>query len=78
MTTATTTHPLGTLAAHSTAPASASASRLIGALFATLSVYMMRRRTRAQLAEATPEILNDIGVSRADAETEAGKSFWVS
>ena len=45
-------------------------------LLRTLALWQERARQRRALSELSDELLKDIGVSRADAEHEAGKSFW--
>lgn len=42
-----------------------------------LEIVMQRRRSRLALLELTDEQLKDIGLSRADAEGEARRSFWL-
>lgn len=37
---------------------------------------LQARRTRRLLSEMDPRLLADIGTSRADATTEANRSFW--
>lgn len=38
--------------------------------------WAMRARTRAQLRDLPPHILEDIGVTEAEARREADKRFW--
>ncbi|MEL7299797.1 MAG: DUF1127 domain-containing protein [Pseudomonadota bacterium] len=38
--------------------------------------WAMRARTRAQLSDLPPHILEDIGVTEAEARREADKRFW--
>ena len=43
----------------------------------TVAIAMLRaRQTRRLLAEMDGHILADIGISRADAATEADRPFW--
>jgi uncharacterized protein YjiS (DUF1127 family) len=42
----------------------------------TLEAWLDRRRQRQALMELDDHILHDIGVSRADVESEAKKAFW--
>ena len=42
----------------------------------TVAYWHERARQRRALAELSDSLLKDIGVSRADALREAGKSFW--
>lgn len=42
----------------------------------TVAFWRQRARERRALSELSDELLNDIGVSRADAMREAGKPFW--
>jgi len=42
----------------------------------TLTLWKARRRARRQLADLSDQMLQDIGVSRADVEREYGKPFW--
>ncbi|MFC3230113.1 DUF1127 domain-containing protein [Marinibaculum pumilum] len=41
-----------------------------------MRIWRNRSRERAELAHMSDLDLADIGVSRADAEAEAGKPFW--
>jgi uncharacterized protein YjiS (DUF1127 family) len=41
-----------------------------------IAVWFNRHRQRRVLAELTPHLLNDIGVSREEALREAAKPFW--
>ena len=51
------------------------ASMLTGA-WATIGLWRERARQRRDLAEMSPEMLRDIGVSVSAARHEAGKPFW--
>ena len=44
---------------------------------ALLSLWQQRSRQRKCLLRLDPHLLNDIGVSRAQALAEAAKPFWV-
>lgn len=46
------------------------------ALWGAVSAMIQARRTRQQLAEMEPRMLADIGLSRSDAQLEAGRAFW--
>lgn len=41
-----------------------------------LSVWILRRRTRKQLADLSPHLLEDIGLTQAQARAEANRPFW--
>ena len=45
---------------------------------ATFGLWRERARQRRHLAEMSPEMLRDIGVSPSQARAEAGKPFWVA
>ena len=47
-----------------------------GHLLRTIALWQERARQRRALAELSDHHLKDIGISRADAMREAGKSFW--
>lgn len=42
-----------------------------------LATWRRRLRERAQLARFTDRELKDIGITRAEADLEVNKSFWV-
>ena len=42
-----------------------------------LGLWRERARERRRLAEMTPQMLNDIGVSRVAARAEAARPFWL-
>ena len=44
--------------------------------FATFRLWGARARQRRHLAELSPEMLRDIGLSPSQARAEAGKPFW--
>jgi uncharacterized protein YjiS (DUF1127 family) len=48
----------------------------ICASFATLNLWLERAEQRRQLAEFDDQRLQDIGITRADAEAEIAKPFW--
>jgi len=59
-------------------------SRAVNGLFdgaarvsCAIELMQERVRTRRHLAQLPDHILKDIGISRADAEAEAGKPFWM-
>lgn len=43
---------------------------------AALRVWILRRRTRKQLGDLDPHLLEDIGITQAQARTEANRPFW--
>lgn len=45
-------------------------------LHAQLRVYRERRRSRRQLLTLDDRLLNDIGITRAQARKEGRKAFW--
>ena len=45
-------------------------------LFSRLRLYMAVRRQRDHLAALDDRALKDIGLTRAEAETEADRGFW--
>ncbi len=49
---------------------------LLKRIIANLSLWRARSRQRRQLAEMSPHMLNDIGLSRYDAMQEYEKPFW--
>ncbi|MCH9053466.1 MAG: DUF1127 domain-containing protein [Proteobacteria bacterium] len=51
-------------------------SRYLSALWETLSTWRQRVSQRRHLASLEDRLLKDMGISRADAEREAGKPFW--
>ena len=52
--------------------------RRIGRSIATtLSMWWRRRRSRERLADLSEHLLKDIGITRAEAEHEANKPFWL-
>ena len=56
----------------------ATASGAFAETLATIGLWRERARQRRHLAEMSPEMLADIGVSASAARTEAGKPFWVA
>jgi uncharacterized protein YjiS (DUF1127 family) len=46
------------------------------ALFAVLRVWRRNQQTRAQLKNLSTEQLRDIGLTRTQARSEAGRAFW--
>lgn len=48
----------------------------LSSLLARLRLYRQRQRTRHQLLRLDARLLQDIGLSRTDAEREASKAFW--
>ena len=49
---------------------------LLGAVACLFGVWAQRLTTRAHLRRLDVHLLDDIGLSVADAEREAGKPFW--
>ena len=43
---------------------------------ATLGLWRERARQRTHLAELSPEMLKDVGISREAARAEAARPFW--
>ena len=48
----------------------------VGEAIDTLMLWQARRRARQDLAGLSNQMLQDIGISRTDAEREYGKPFW--
>jgi uncharacterized protein YjiS (DUF1127 family) len=46
--------------------------------WATLRLWRERARQRTHLAELSPEMLDDVGISRAAAHAEAARPFWLA
>lgn len=44
----------------------------------TIGLWSERARQRRHLAEMSPQMLADIGLSRSAAGAEAGKPFWLA
>jgi uncharacterized protein YjiS (DUF1127 family) len=44
----------------------------------TIGLWCERARQRRHLAEMSPQMLADIGLSRSAARAEAGKPFWLA
>jgi len=51
-------------------------SHLLANMFATVWVWSFRWQSRRELADLDNRMLEDLGISRAAALTEAEKSFW--
>jgi uncharacterized protein YjiS (DUF1127 family) len=56
----------------------ATVSTALAHTWATVALWRERARQRGRLAEMTPEMLQDIGVSCSAARFEAGKPFWAA
>ncbi len=54
------------------------AERLLSAPFAAVATWGERLKQRTTLAEMDDRMLQDIGVSRSAARTEAEKPFWTA
>ena len=52
------------------------AAAALGRVVATVHLWSERARQRRHLAEMSPEMLHDIGVSTSAARAEAAKPFW--
>jgi uncharacterized protein YjiS (DUF1127 family) len=48
----------------------------VGEAIDTVTLWQARRRARQQLADLSDQMLQDIGITRADVEREYGKPFW--
>ena len=55
----------------------ASSASLLSRAWVTLGLWRERARQRMHLAEMSPQMLEDIGVSTAAARAESGKPFWL-
>ncbi len=53
-------------------------STVLAHTWATGALWRERARQRVRLAEMSPEMLHDIGVSLSAARAEAGKPFWAA
>ena len=51
-------------------------AKIAGRVFAVLYKWQRRASTRHHLITLDGRMLNDIGLSRADAEREGRKNFW--
>ena len=51
-------------------------STALARTWATIALWRERARQRMDLAEMTPEMLEDIGISVSAARAEASKPFW--
>ncbi len=51
-------------------------STALARTWATIALWRERARQRMDLAEMTPEMLADIGISVSAARAEASKPFW--
>jgi uncharacterized protein YjiS (DUF1127 family) len=65
-----------THAARGPAAALHGAGRVLQSTLATLREWRRRSRDRHELAGLDDAMLNDIGITRADAEFLANKPFW--
>ena len=54
----------------------AASATLSGRAWDAIRLWRERARQRMHLAEMSPEMLEDVGISRAAARAEAGKPFW--
>jgi uncharacterized protein YjiS (DUF1127 family) len=55
---------------------SSAAANSMRAAIATMALWRERARQRRQLAEMSPQMLADIGVSVSAARAEASRPFW--
>ena len=53
------------------------ATTVLARAWATITLWRERARQRMHLAEMSPQMLEDIGVSTAAARAESGKPFWL-
>lgn len=44
--------------------------------YSKLRIYLQNRRTRKHLAELSDHLLEDVGITRGQANEEVRKSFW--
>ncbi|MEZ8723219.1 DUF1127 domain-containing protein [Vibrio pomeroyi] len=44
--------------------------------YSKLKIYLQNRRTRKHLAELSDHLLEDVGITRGQANEEMRKSFW--
>ena len=58
------------------APVAAHPARPLAGLLKLIARWIEVRRQRRQLAELSDELLRDIGITRVEAEAEAGRPFW--
>ena len=65
--------PIGLIWADALADAG---NKLVPALLMTFETWYQRGKQRQQLRELTVEQLEDIGISREQADAEANKAFW--
>jgi uncharacterized protein YjiS (DUF1127 family) len=49
----------------------------VAAAFSTVALWWQRGRSRRVLATLDDHCLHDIGISRADAQVESEKPFWM-
>ena len=57
-------------------PLADTTSNLASKLYRTVKTWRQRSITRAQLAGISAHSLQDIGISRIDADIESNKPFW--
>lgn len=67
---------MNTVATGTSARPAASLGRSVVALFDMMMEWSERRRQRRALQALPDHLLHDIGLSRADAVSEAEKPFW--
>lgn len=53
-------------------------TRLLASVFETLIVWQRRINSRRHLADMDARLLRDMGMTREDADREAGRFFWRS
>jgi uncharacterized protein YjiS (DUF1127 family) len=49
----------------------------VATVFSTIALWWQRGRSRSVLATLDDQGLHDIGISRADAQVESEKPFWM-
>ena len=57
-------------------PIVASSQAVLSSLVGTIIIWLNRRQGRRDLRELDDRLLADVGISREDALSEAGKPFW--
>lgn len=67
---------LAVMAAAEPAPVVAARPSLLSRLHGTLAMWHARAQGRRQLAQMSPYMLADIGITPCQAQFEAAKPFW--
>lgn len=50
--------------------------KALGVMIVMVAVWRQRAETRRQLASLDPRLLQDIGLTKAQAQQESAKPFW--